>query len=487
MSNPATVPPHDPEAERACLGAAFLELGAIAALLDAGLTEDDFYAAPHKAIFTALKRLYETGTVHADGPIDIALLKAELRAMGAAAVANKFDDVLFALTEQGPNISRAGDNARTVRELSRRRALIEKRQRQLIDLYDLGKPLPDDADASPAAGAPVLLPLVDVKPEAVSWLWPGRVPLGKLTILTGDPGLGKSFLTLDMAARISRGLSWPDADGRTQSGNIIILSAEDDPADTIRPRLDAAGADAARITMLKAIKSNGSERMFSLRSDIDALRLAVKKIGNVRLIVIDPLTAYLDGVDSHKNADIRGLLAPLATLAADCGCSVVGVSHLSKNANSAAIYRTLGSLAFVAAARAVWALARDKEVPERRLFLPVKQNLARDNGGLAFSIVDNGHGPVLAWEQGRVDADVDDVLTRDSGDGDTCGDAENWLRDALADAPLHAKEIIKMATENGIATRTLYRAKARLRVASIKVGIGDGTKWLWALPTEQKE
>ncbi|KKL07141.1 hypothetical protein LCGC14_2588990, partial [marine sediment metagenome] len=188
----------------------------------------------------------------------------------------------------------------------------------------------------PSVSGPILIRLSDVKPEPLTWLWPGRMPLGKVTVISGDPGLGKSVITLDIAARVSKGTAWPDLPDTTNpSGSVILLSAEDDVADTIRPRLDAAEADVSRIAVLEAVRYPNPEsgawekKMFSLRRDLSALEKAIKKLGDVRLIVIDPITAYLDGTDSHKNADVRGLLAPLSELAAKHKVAVLAVSHLN--------------------------------------------------------------------------------------------------------------------------------------------------------------
>jgi KaiC/GvpD/RAD55 family RecA-like ATPase len=263
------------------------------------------------------------------------------------------------------------------------------------------------AEEAPAlqAGA-VLRCFSDIAPKPLRWLWPGRIPLGKLTLLIGDPGLGKSLLTADIASRITRGTPFPDS-ARCESGSVIFLSAEDDPADTIRPRLDAAGADVSCVHTLEAVRvqlTNGSltEKPFNLETDVAALEGAVREHPGVRLIVIDPISAYLGGVDSHSNAEVRGVLARLATLAAQYNVAVLCVTHLRKSAG-AAVYRAVASIAFTAAARAVWAVAPDPEDADRRLLLAVKQNLSADPGGLAFRI-EMAHNNVarLAWEAGAV-------------------------------------------------------------------------------------
>ena len=181
------------------------------------------------------------------------------------------------------------------------------------------------------APTPVLVCMADVKPESVQWLWKKRFALGKLSLIAGDPDLGKSLLTLDMAARVSTGTGWPDApELRTTPGGVVLLSAEDDPADTIRPRLDAAYADARRITLLQAIRdtdSNGNvkARAFNLAIDIEALESAIAHVENCRLVIVDPISAYLGKTKSHENAEVRAVLAPLGELAARHGVAVVAV------------------------------------------------------------------------------------------------------------------------------------------------------------------
>ncbi|HTH17370.1 MAG TPA: AAA family ATPase, partial [Magnetospirillum sp.] len=231
--------------------------------------------------------------------------------------------------------------------------------------------LADDAEAATigqggaqAPITPILISMADVQSRPIEWLWPGRIARGKVTLIAGDPGLGKSFLTLDLAARVSRGSPWPDVpDASAPLGGVVLLSAEDDAEDTIRPRLDAAGADVHCIKLLHAVRhnyrENQKEALFSLATDLPALEAAILAVPDCRLVVIDPITAYLGDTDSHKNAEIRGLIAPLAALAAKHGVAIVCVTHLNKSGSGPAIYRSIGSIAFVAAARAAWAVIKD--------------------------------------------------------------------------------------------------------------------------------
>lgn len=351
----------------------------------------------------------------------------------------------------------------------------------------------------PIDGAPVIVRLSDVKAEPVAWLWPGRIALGKLTLIAGDPGLGKSFVTLDMAARVSTGNGWPDRLGeRIEPGGVVLLSAEDGIADTIRPRLDSAGADVTRIVALEAIKSVGdkgqeSARTFDLSRDLPALEAAIQSVKGCRLVVIDPVTAYLGGVDSHKNAEIRGLLAPLGAIAERHRVAVVAVTHLNKSGGGPAIYRAMGSLAFAAAARAAWAVSKDKDDEQRRLFLPIKNNIAPDTGGLAYRIEPLGMdgGPVVAWEPDPVNVSADAALTADrngeGGERTERNDAADWLRDYLRDGPKLAKDVVSESKSAGFAKRTIDRAKALAGVRTRKEKRNFGGGWVWELDSPVQE
>ena len=245
------------------------------------------------------------------------------------------------------------------------------------------------ATLSPTPTKPeaIIRRLTSVAREQLEWLWPGRIPLGKLTLLAGDPGLGKSFVTLDIAARVSRGASWPDLALLNQSpAGVVLFNAEDDLADTIAPRLDKAEADDRNVVAVEGVAMMGHRRCFSLEQDLPRLAEVVEQNPGTRLVVIDPISAYTGKVDSHNNTEVRGLLAPLAEVAGRYHLAIVAVTHLSKSGGTKAVYRAMGSLAFAAASRAVWAIVKDLNDPQRRLFLPAKLNLAQDPDGMAYRI-----------------------------------------------------------------------------------------------------
>lgn len=335
---------------------------------------------------------------------------------------------------------------------------------------------------------PEIVRLSDVQPEAVEWLWPGRIAIGKITLLAGNPGLGKSLVTIDIASRITRGAEWPDNQWEKQPvGSVVLLSAEDDLGDTIRPRLDSHLADVSKVVALQGI--NGADgdgeykRSVDLARDIEQLRAAIAATEHCRLVVVDPISAYLGKTDSHKNAEVRSVLAPLAELATETRVAILAVSHLRKG-EGAAIYRTMGSLAFVAAARAAWIVTEDNTNTRRRLLLPAKNNLAPDTEGLAFTVESAEDGaPVVAWESGAVTISADDAMDagrKQHGPAqDERHEAKVWLRKELLGGARPAKELIEDGDGMGFSKRTVQRALRDIGGLSEKRGFSGG--WLWSL------
>jgi hypothetical protein len=229
--------------------------------------------------------------------------------------------------------------------------------------------------------------------------------------------------------------------------------------------------------------------MVNLSTDLDSIRKVIQSANKPRAIIIDPVSAYLGKTDSHKNADVRAVLAPLSQLAAELRVAVIAVSHLRKG-EGAALYRTMGSLAFIAAARSAWVVCRDEADQRRRLLLPLKSNIAPDVGGLAFSIVENIDGqPVAAWEPEPVSATAEDFIGhKPRKPGPAAEDrhqAADWLRKQLANGPRPAKDIIDEADQCGFSKRTVQRALRDIGGEREKRGFSEG--WLWSLAEDASQ
>jgi hypothetical protein len=255
------------------------------------------------------------------------------------------------------------------------------------------KPDQSDTSITQPGGNHVLIcrPASEIQPEPIRWLWTQRIALGKISLIAGQPGLGKSQITTYLTAVTSSGANWPTGEP-CSAGDALILSAEDDPADTIRPRLEASGATLDRVHIVYAVRDKRGDRLFNLRHDLAALETKLKANTAIKLVIIDPISAYLGGIDSHNNSEVRGLLAPLARMAANHGVAVVCVTHLNKgssadkSSSADPLTRVIGSMAFGATVRTAFIILPEKINSEGRLFLLIKSNISRPCSGLAFHL-----------------------------------------------------------------------------------------------------
>jgi hypothetical protein len=486
----------DREAERAVLGALLIEplrTSDAAALLQ----PDDFSEKRNRHVYEALLSLVARGD-----PVDSVTVSHELAEMGTLqSVGGRtyLAELHSCVTSSAYLIHHARIVAarararRLVALLSGGVARIASGTPSHAELDEIAADLNRALDAVAATGSPgqpagpVLVRMETVAPEPVVWLWPNRIALGKLSLLAGDPKLGKSTVSLDIAARVTRCGPWPDAPSALQSaGAVLILSAEDDPSDTIRPRLDAAGADPAMVSVLRAVRerSGAAERPFSLETDIAHLETALLARPETKLAIIDPVSAYLGRTDSHNNADVRGLLAPLSALAAKHRVAVLAVTHLNKGSGSA-LHRTMGSLAFTAAPRSIWLVASDPENSSRRLFLPNGSNIGEPVGGLAFALnrPEGALAAAVQWEFGSVALTADEVLAAQSAEnGSERARAQRFLSDELAGGAVQSDDVLGAAKEKGISEKTLRRAATDLHIKPRKSAFGG--PWLWELPCE---
>jgi hypothetical protein len=246
-----------------------------------------------------------------------------------------------------------------------------------------------DAKENPSGKQLVVYSANSVTPEPVEWLWPGRLAIGKTTLIGGDPGLGKSQLSIFIASIVSQAGEWPCGEGSSPKRSVIMLSAEDGVADTIVPRLMASGAERQKVKIVTAVHNEDGtgRRIFSLTQDLDALEALIKSVGDVGLVIIDPVDAYIGGnVDSHKNAAVRAVLEPISEMADRLNVAILALTHFSKQLAGKAIYRFIGSIAHIGAARVAFAVVADADDKTRILLLHAKNNLAPTQKGLAFRI-----------------------------------------------------------------------------------------------------
>jgi hypothetical protein len=333
--------------------------------------------------------------------------------------------------------------------------------------------------------------VADVPMKRVDWVWPLRLARGKVTIISGDPGVGKSQIGIDAAARVTRQPgTWPDGDEPAPSGSVIILSAEDAIGDTIHPRLMAAEADVTRVHIIRAVTdARENRRTFNLQRDLDQLEQLIAEIGDVILVQIDPISSYMgEGIEGNAMTSVRPVLEAVAAMAERTNVAVMLIHHPPKHATGKALNAFSGSLAFVAAARMAFIVVPEEET-ERKLLLPVKTNLGTMAGGLGYYIKETSVGRAsksgsiktsyIEWDEDPVAISANEALRKANGpqEPSKLERAKGLLREELADGPADGNELIALANELGISERTLRKAKDELRVKSVRTGFQGGSEW----------
>lgn len=323
---------------------------------------------------------------------------------------------------------------------------------------------------------PVVVRMSDVEPEAVKWLWKPYIPAGTLTMLDGDAGAGKTFFALHLAAAISTGAGLPGPDGRPgekrKAESVIYLTTENSLAKTIRPRLDAAGADASKVYILTGWETaRGGLGQVTLK-DAEVIEQVLEQYKPV-LVVLDPIQEYLDArTDMHRANEVRPLLAKLSQLAEKHDAAVICTRHLNKSSNKAQ-YRGLGSIDFTAAARSVLLAGQDPADKNKRAIIQIKNSLAKIGSAIGYEITDEGN---FLWA-GLSDL-TEEILLQQEGDGESRSavkEAEEFLHELLKNGPISIAEIKSERAAAGISEKTLKRAKSNLNIKSKKVG----NDWIW--------
>jgi hypothetical protein len=337
--------------------------------------------------------------------------------------------------------------------------------------------------------------LSSVTAGQIDWLWKSYLPLGKVTIIDGDGGFGKTLVLGDIAARVTRNRPMPDGSPGVDGG-VIMLNAEDDINDTLTPRLVAAGADLSRIRILETapvFAENGhrSEAPISLPRDIPTLERAVRQT-RAKLVIVDPVMSFLDGgVDSHKDQDARRVTRPLMAFAKRAGVALILVRHISKGGSANPQHRGIASVAWINSARSGLVVGPDPDDPDKRVLALNKTNLApRSTPSLTYRILGNDQTSLRVEWLGTSHHDARAVLGQygaTTDDKDTRHgflEAKAFLREELTHGPVPAPEMLKRAGDLSISKRTLDRARAELGVQSKRIGFGATSHWEWSLPAE---
>ena len=343
---------------------------------------------------------------------------------------------------------------------------------------------------TPPTGA-VTVRLSDVEPEHVSWQWAGRLPLGKIVVLDGDPAVGKSTISVDLAARVSTGSTWPDG-APNRKGAVLLLSAEDGLADTIRPRLDAAGGDPTKVHALTEVRYHDEDGNLRTRpvtlSDLEHIEKAVTST-SATLIVVDVLMAFLPGkVDAHRDQDVRGVLSGLAAMAERTNSCVLLLRHLNKSTGGPAIYRGGGSIGIVGAARVGLLAAADPDDESQRVLAGIKSNLSVMPEALSYKLVDSPeHGCARVEWLGTSAHSAGALLAAPRDEDDEEGDElVEMLRLILdeSNGEISAADATKRLRGFGSAPSkgTLHRARKRAGIVSQKADFGGG--WVWRYTSE---
>ncbi len=336
---------------------------------------------------------------------------------------------------------------------------------------------------SPTASlGPVVVTLNSVEREDVEWLWDGRLALGKPTGLMGDPGVGKSYVTAAIGTAVSLGNPLPGEKQGRVPADVLYLACEDGLADTMRPRFEDMGADLTKIHVLTAVKGlDGKERHPSLVDDLADIERALVE-HHCKLLIIDPINVYLGSqLDTHRDAALRGALAPLSSLCERLGVACIFVMHLTKSGRDRAIYRAQGSIAYIGLSRVMLLAGANAENPDDRAVVWVKGNNSAPMPSIGYEIAAGGK---FRWIPGESSLTADQILAPDADNlnASKVEEAKAFLTEALSDGPEPARDLMAEAKDElGICKRTLKDAKARLGVKSTKRGFGKEGEWIWCL------
>ena len=328
----------------------------------------------------------------------------------------------------------------------------------------------------------------DLRIVPVAWLWRDWLARGKLHLLAGAPGQGKTTIALAFAATVTSGGRWPNG-ASCKPGNVLIYSGEDDPADTLAPRLLASGADMSRCYFVKGTRIDGEEQAFDPARDMEKLRKCIASMpGGIDLLIVDPIVGAVTG-DSHKNTETRRGLQPLVDLAAECRCALIGITHFQKGGQGTdPSMRVIGSVAFTALARVVMVAAKVQSEDDKplRVLARAKSNIGPDDGGFEYhleqtEIQTDVFASHVAWGN-AVDGSARELLTDPDDDaGNDANDAATILQaELVSDCWTPADAAKKAVTRQGFTAKQVWSASKKLGVIRKKGGMTAG--WYWRLP-----
>ncbi len=326
----------------------------------------------------------------------------------------------------------------------------------------------------------------DIERRQLRWLWHRRIPLGTVVFMVGDGGLGKSTLTLDMARRVTLGEEWPDG-SPSLSGGVVIVNSEDPIAEVVRPRLEVAGADLGRVVIVeRGFDETGAPKPFTIPDDLPMLRAAIRRV-HARLVIIDPLAAYMsEKTDSFKDTAVRRLLLYLTDLAVAEDCAIIIVQHIAKNPSGVrkAQHLGIGSTGISNAGRAGHLVMENPDDPsgKERLFVMSKSNWEEKPDGLVFKLERSLDDPTVArieW-MGITDRTADEavsmVATAVEAAG-AAGDADSFLHELLEEnGPTLVEDVLKLGSKEGISRSALYRSRERMGIIARREK-GHGAVW----------
>lgn len=336
----------------------------------------------------------------------------------------------------------------------------------------------------------------NIEMRPVTWLIDQWLPMGKLTLLAGAGGTGKTTLALGIAAAITSGGIFPNNQKYLGRSNVLIWSSEDDPEDILMPRLAAMGADLDKVFILKGAQEDGHDRVFNPATDLDGLKAALNSIGGVALILLDPVIGVVKG-NSDKANDVREGLDPLVEFSQNQQCAIIGISHFGKGGQGKdPAERVLGSQAFTALPRMVWATVIDKDTGDRVL-VRAKTNLSARDGGFVYSVEQTQYRgidtSVVVWK-GRIEGsshqiiDAAEAVESDGENRSELGDCAQWLRSYLEDVggSQEKKIIADLARANGFGNSSLYRAKDALKLSAKVEGFASSRRSVWMLSIDSE-